>query len=309
MAESERGRLEAMLEVAEIGMIAGRDGEVINRLGSWRGFGGARRPLYGGGRSLELGQSPSGEPAIVLHEPAGEGPIPGAKMPYPLRTAGDEGVLYRFLRLADRAAGDRAVLRFARQHGILEFCPHGYPRLHSISWLPKEEHNCPSVAGMCTDWARYQPLAWYRREAGELNAILAAGAALERGRHPDPVDWADIPDATEEARRLPERAKREISYAVVSWLIKGGVQLGFHWQGKTKDTPLHGRGLWGVLARQLVSLLAGVGGLARCAGCGQMFAPRRQRVPGKRAWCEKPECRRARGRVATRESRMRTRAT
>jgi hypothetical protein len=167
---------------------------------------------------------------------------------------------------------------------------------------------------------------------------LRVAAALHRGAQPDSLDlkvlnsgWLfdyQVVDAstgrvtapsethvsieleflTNELRiPLTEVARDLLSWEVDYWLQVGGVRPTFAWPTKGRPAiAFEGRGLWGVIARQLAFRCLNDRPMATCSECGDFFSPTRKPRTGSRSWCSRPLCqKRGRWRAAKRDERAR----
>jgi hypothetical protein len=233
----------------------------------------------------------------------------------------DPGLFEKFLRLSQK--DEESVVRFAGRHGMLEVCPdHCRPFPHS----PKDpwESSCESYRGreLASDWIRV---------ADAVRAAILIGAKLQRKELPSADDWVPLlgEDGIDPRRGFrrkdfdPEAMEPQTIWVRRSidgdWAVLGS-RLNNWWSSSlpkpelrflpklTVEIDLRASSLWGLLVRELAFIVAKVEGFAVCAGCGELFSPKRRPAPGQRSWCGGAECRRVQFRLSKAAQRSRQKA-
>jgi len=184
--------------------------------------------------------------------------------------------LRNFIALAE--AEEKAILRYAREWGVLGLCEHLVPSAHSRECRPIGWPDC------CTE-----PITAWRRYAKEASILIKLSLDLARGTPPKKQDWAALP-----LRRSPrsvEAGRLLVAERVNQWLAWGGVRPTLTWRKDAPEMSLGGTNLFGVLAIQLMCAVSRTDGVAICCGCGAGYLPPyRKPRDGERHYCE--ECRR-----------------
>ena len=198
--------------------------------------------------------------------------------------------------LADFAAlgtaPPEAFLKFARRWGVLGLCQHqadgSPPLVMGHEWHPRlGTEGCRQ--------SRAGPLEYWRHYARVLRHLLDTGASL-RERH----------GLRPRSKRADEKVRlflRDCAWVTryFGCLRPVLVVEDFRFEVKLCGSFL-ATGLPAALTSQLLYTVASSVGLATCAGCGELFPPRRRPPPGQRAYCTKCGIR-----VAWREAQQRRR--
>lgn len=211
---------------------------------------------------------------------------------------------------------DETVFAFARRWGLLELCPAGLPRSHSVTELPSGVSPALSLAGAWTcsnalDSA--EPIRFWRYWVGQAAALARLGAELRAERQGRREDWEAIRAAGPWAvgphwdgirESLEENfadresdadgniwvLRGEIAHALDTWFRLAGVRHEVTWLGDYPRVELRATGLFAALGVILASLIGDTGGFAVCGGCGATFVPGRRLGPNDRSrYCE--QCR------------------
>lgn len=186
-----------------------------------------------------------------------------------------KGLLSAFIRLAD--APPEAFLSFAERFGPLMLCVHGLPLTHSEQCGP----------------TRSEPLAVWRQFAQQTRALVQIANALHNSEEVSRIDWAAIEtllpllELSADIPRTVERGRQAVTRLVNYWLLLGGVNLLFWWEGETPQVSLDGYGSFGTMATQLTFEIAKSSGIAVCSACGQPYFPERKPARGKRNYCQR----------------------
>jgi hypothetical protein len=243
------------------------------------------------------------------------------------------GLLRQFEQLAD-ASGDR-IVKYARRWGILGLCRHGLPmgfRRSGYPWWHEDE----CALGLYMDYGDggtfWEPLEGWRHWARQARGLLGIAASHRDGRLGRDEDWravrewgnlnamtglwtVEVDKETGELTRVPETPpqsrwprtldweRSELIHWVTDWLRLANVTLGLRSAGSGLRVVLDCNGLFGALAIQLVLVVGHSRGIAFCAHCSRPFLPAGSSGGGKRRYCDRDECKKARGADAARDYR------
>jgi hypothetical protein len=183
-----------------------------------------------------------------------------------------------FLKL--RSAGDRGIVRFAKEWGVLGLCGHGRPFTHNHRIDPWRQWSAPPCIP-----ARREPLSHWHKLIGEAAAIAQTAADLIAAEPLSKLSGAARETQKEQRalgwNRVIHRAQGWLTESAASWslFVSGppsergrllaatprSIQL-------TADCPM----LFDVLAFQLGQAVTRSEGLYLCTACNQPFF---------RAWC------------------------
>ena len=234
------------------------------------------------------------------------------------RVVGTPGVVGAFIRLAD--AGPPQFAAFAMRFGMLMHCRHGK------YWLgcPKNRSDkADELFSFCRPTFR-EPIDEWRTQARRIRAVLTCSGLIWQGENPEETDLADaarIPvkqldrfiralyeqtDGKRKVLRGRDVGQLLVENAVNQLLRRAMVAPQFRWSRDSCQMDLGGGGLLGALATEVALAVGKVERLVLCHNCGQPIVGRkRQPAVGRRAWCERPECKRARSAAAARDFRRR----
>jgi hypothetical protein len=234
-------------------------------------------------------------------------------------------VVYRFMRLVD--AGETEILDFARTYGPLWICKrHQIAAFHAP--LPSiigplgpgyasglDDIKADAVtASYCSpeklqDGRYAEPLEIWRRLATRAKSLLAAASKLKAGENIDADEWrrldgfsdSDFPGfwsyLTDPWWRLSENLNWWLAVAQARPYVapnNGSVRTSL---GTSSRDPHRLPSVLSVIAIQLILACQRHRVDVACAGCGQLFPPKGQPMPGQRVglhvarrnYC--PECR------------------
>jgi predicted RNA-binding Zn-ribbon protein involved in translation (DUF1610 family) len=185
-------------------------------------------------------------------------------------------LLAHFVGLA--AESPEAILRFARRWGSLGLCQH---RAGGSPLLVRGHPPDPALGGEACRLLLAEPLEAWRYYARLLHSLLTRAIALRKRRV---------------LRLRTQRAHDEVRLFLrdCHWVTRyfGCLHPVLIVEGCRFDVKLGGSflttGLPAALTSQLLFTLAGSAGLATCANCGKLFAPRRRPAAGQKAYC--PNC-------------------
>jgi hypothetical protein len=182
-------------------------------------------------------------------------------------TAPSSKLLSAFVALAD--APTKEIERYAKQCGVLGLCKHGLVWGHN--GMPGQNGNClPSGADAVERWRYF---------AGGFRFLLNEATRLHKAR----MLRSRSPKAAKEIDRFLKQV-----YAAVR--IFGCLRPILVVENGRFDVKLGGEGyatgLPAALTSQLLFTLAGASGLATCADCGRLFAPRRRPRKGQNSYCQ-----------------------
>jgi hypothetical protein len=99
-----------------------------------------------------------------------------------------------------------------------------------------------------------------------------------------PAPVSNLPPIDEQ---MSERARDLLGLLVDDLMRLGDVRLGFEWTGPLPEVNLEPGGLFGALAVDLAFAVGRASGFAFCDGCGDVYAPSRRPVRGKRSYCQR----------------------
>jgi hypothetical protein len=249
-------------------------------------------------------------------------------------------LLDEFIELGD-GPPDR-ILRFARRWGVLDLCvEHNFPGSHVPSFLPIEvgiERPCESRTKWEDGWwVGKEPVEVWKQFAREARSILTLAARLQLAKSGEKIKWLPVglsgfQRVYEEidgqiVRRAPDPESGGIMEAVAGrerladevngWLSLANIYPVFAWSEEDpKYNTLGGKGIrlaydhsvFGALTLQLLFAVSRTKGLAFCSNCSRPYIPKRRPVPGRRSYCHREECLRARGRDASRDRYAREKA-
>jgi hypothetical protein len=112
----------------------------------------------------------------------------GAMVQRDRRVKSREGLLERFIQLAEGSAAD--ILHYARRYGVLMICGHGLPISHRPTRLFNQDLGCrPAGWGGSKCW---EPLERWWHFARQARAMLHIANQLRRGLHGRRADWKQI---------------------------------------------------------------------------------------------------------------------
>lgn len=235
------------------------------------------------------------------------------------RVVGTPGVVGAFVRLAD--AGPPQFAAFAMRFGMLMHCRHGK------YWLgcPKNRSDKADEFSFCRPTFR-EPIVEWRTQARRIRAVLTCSGRIWQGENPEETDLADAggvqveglddlidelyeqTDGKRKVLRGREVGQLLVENAVNQLLQRAMVAPQFRWAPDSCQMNLRGGGLLGALATEVALAVGKVERLVLCHHCGQPIGRRgRQPAATRRAWCERPECKRARSAAAARDFRRRKR--
>ena len=271
------------------------------------------------GRPLALGRFWG--PDIVDLDEAGEGLVwPHGGTDTGRYRAADPRMLDAFVVLADAPA--ERILAYARRYGVLGLCEHGLPMSHNWAAVDPDQDLLIERLhrGEPLDWDRltratercfprqlerhwWEPLAGWRRYAGQARALLTIAAHLQAGRPAPADDWRALGETEQGFAMLealnPGTARTDLplqrwllQHHLNTWLQLAAVQPRVEWHDPhALHLRLDAHGVFGALAVQLVTAIGRVEGVALCSGCGRSYSPSRTSAAGRRNYC--PDCRAA----------------
>jgi hypothetical protein len=208
-----------------------------------------------------------------------------ARFEPPLRAKPAPNLLWEFVRLSDPDRAPEDVRSFAEKWGVLRLCRHGLPRAHPpMPTAPRGTLFCEDVAGDEFSGREevIQWLAWTSR----FRVVVSLFAAVRKQEAGQPDDWRLLrpdsppPASVDDASRLLSAEVQKILYV--------GLVLPIVDVARPRIT-IRGPGLFGMLAVQLLLLVAGTKALPFCASCRLPYAPERRPTHNRRNYC--PDCR------------------
>ncbi len=249
------------------------------------------------------------------------------------------GLLEKFLKL--RNGNTTAILRFAREHGVLGVLPYGTEKLSELTVSTRQRirylHPDQPIVPPPRTFQAFNPdiflrdqehVGRYTFEAIELwqfwaeqfTRALHVVAKLRQCEIPPAKEWPSTaePPSTEAPTAWMEfiiSSRREssknpwqellvyLNQEVGRWIDAAGIRL--------VQNPLRNRlelytpWLYSGLVLQIASAIVGSTGFAVCSSCSSPYAPARQPARNKRSYCE--DCKKQSGRDATRAYRDRRR--
>jgi hypothetical protein len=254
--------------------------------------------------------------------------VAGGNLVYTLSdtvTAGDEGLLRRFLLLAD--ADDESIANYAHEFGVLGLCMHGLP----WTWL----HDGENLGRACSEPMREdyeraaavfakgrspaaatafrEPLETWRLTARAYRSVIEMADRIQSRKPSDPHHMAaiaallpgygytraaDMPGAASATKGQIERAQIEWDRwhltEVLNELLDKAVRATVTYPARTDLRPqmrFAGRSLADALVLQLAMAVCRTGEAATCDGCGTVFVPSTRYKPreGQRRFCD--DCR------------------
>jgi len=186
-------------------------------------------------------------------------------------------VLPRFVGLAQ--ADTRAILAFARTHGVLGLCKHGRPAVHREDCMgmfaESESYEEP------TEW-QAEPLTHWRRYATVAGEMVRMSSMIHKGEFVDnnlgglaARDSLPIFELSFDFKS-PHEA---LEHMVNVWLDEGVVRPTFEWskEGGRPRVILAGFGLFGAIGVELLFRCAGAANMEFCTGCGKMYLREKRR--------------------------------
>lgn len=231
-----------------------------------------------------------------------------------------------FIKLTEGLDGDlpKRVRAFAQRYGVLGLCTqHELPAGHNSGCALRLGNEAwPAGYERIDDWRFYsQQARLIVRVAAQLHMDLLVPDDLM-----SQLAWADLKEdstpvwpnsGSPEQLHDPkfaamwwsstmERQRQTVCEVTNVWLALGGVRPSLYWFDSPPRTIFSGGSwLFGVLAIQLAYAVAKQPSreFDTCTACGQPITGRRLTREGYRAFCDKPECRRARARLAKRDQR------
>lgn len=221
----------------------------------------------------------------------------------------DDRLLDAFVKLHDDLEGKR-VLRYARQYGPLGICAdHDLPTSHN----PRPTHlgGYQGIAYWCetrgyhgrnteTGYDAWEPIAAWHLFARQAQAILDVAARLHEEELPRIEDWEVIyerqpgvdPGRWKARAKTASHERHILALILNEWLELGNVRPVISWRPQQSPAIELRAGLFGVIAMQLVQVVARTVGLWTCSGCGHGYAREtRPREGDERNYC--PGCRAA----------------
>ena len=215
--------------------------------------------------------------------------------------------LETFWKIGDATAeqAPQRILRFATRWGPLGLCStHGRPAEHTAE--------CGSELTaqlMDPTWAGSERIDDWLRIVTRSRAIMRVSIDLHAGRPVSRERWADVAADETYSPRI-ESQQFVIGVVISQWLREGRVAPVLWWGGReaTKPTLAFTRAtIFGVLALQLALTVASnslaSSSLNTCTNCGTPIARIRATRKGYRAFCDRPDCQRARWRLAKKDQR------
>jgi hypothetical protein len=209
--------------------------------------------------------------------------VANARLNPPLAAKPAPNLLREFVGLADGSPED--VRAFAAKWGVLHLCRHRLPRSHPpMPSAPRGTLYCEDVVG--DDIHGYEPVIQWLAWATVFRAVVSLVAKLrdkETGLH---SDWAVLrpgsppPTSLDDAGRLLDAEVQKILYV--------GLVVPIVDVARPRIT-IRGLGLYGMLAVQLLLLIAGTKTLPYCTACRLPYSPTRRPARGRRNYC--PTCR------------------
>lgn len=259
--------------------------------------------------------------------------------------SGDEGMLRRFLLLAD--ADDEVIADYAHEFGVLQLCVHGQPYL----WT----HFGPDLGKHCSeamrdDYERAQaifakgrspapatayrePLALWRRWALAFRLALELADRIQSRKpsdpeHTDALAWF-LPNGgyprVDQMSGADSASKAQLLRAQLDWdrwcladalnsLLDRAVRATINYCDRSDMRPrmrFAGRSLADALVLQLVMAVCRAEDVATCDGCGTVFVPSTRYKPraGQRRFCEACRAAGVPWKLAARDRRARQRET
>jgi hypothetical protein len=234
-------------------------------------------------------------------------------------------LLDRLVRLAKTTSTDQEVAAFCANYGLILLCrEHDRPVGH-LRDLDDPEDPYPCV--IPGDDTTYTSVGWLRNFARQCSAILNIAQRLQ-STGPDRgagtrEDWLVLdPDYAQrdgmtfdmhwQQRELTleeriEEDNEHLSEIVDHWLDIANVRLRvrINWTDYTPSLALGPTTLHGALVTSLATSIAR-GELAVCTACGRAYTPKRRTSPGRRNYCDDPDCKKARQAHAQRDHAART---
>lgn len=230
------------------------------------------------------------------------------KFGLPLFKTPSPHVLDGFMHLAD--ADDERILSFARRWGVLDLCEHGIPMTHDVihsRWDSGKVARCSPLPWERPDRppdpsAGREPLDLWRkwaRRARALMRIRAALLALEPGSADDWRSYFGDDQAAPGVRVETEHgASVELDMShlcnyVNAWMAVGqvGPRLVKQHGGSVVirfGATAGGGLLFGMIGLQMMARVSGLGSMAICSSCGELYKPKRAPAPSRLNFC--PDC-------------------
>lgn len=201
------------------------------------------------------------------------------------------GALDAFLKLSE--AEDAALLKFAKNFGVLGLCAHGRAFTHPDTVSVEARCDPLRLVRPCVP-TRCEPLSRWRELAREASDIVGGVADLLRR-----VPLSEVPVSNREGEaidrrvrwgHLVRRAQGWLTDSAVSWRLFGLVSSGTLEESLVTDARKLQLGaycpmLFDVLALQLAQAVTRGEGLYRCAACSTPFF-RAWRAGGHRVFCK-----------------------
>lgn len=230
------------------------------------------------------------------------------KFGLPLFKTPSPHVLDGFMHLAD--ADDERILGFARRWGVLDLCEHGLPVSHEViqtRWDSGKVARCAPLQWRKTEGppdllAGREPLELWRSWAGRARALMRIRAALLTFKPGNADDWmsylgddGSAPGARADVRygASVEWDMRLLCSCVNAWmaLAQVGPQLVRQQGGSVVirfGAAAKGGQLFGMIGLQMMARVSGLGSMAICSSCGELYKPNRAPTPSRLNFC--PDC-------------------
>jgi hypothetical protein len=268
-------------------------------------LGGARRERY---LSWE---DPKDEVAAYLRPLRGE------------RQANPERCLWEFIDLGIKP--EEEILAFANARGVLGLCRHDMPASHNApadEWLREDEDRAQEaiIKGYRCTMQRREPIAAWRLWAQRFRAVLSIAAELAYDRPGSTADWEvlhsmvrDEPSGSYPTLEVYRGESLEDEWGRLHDVLDYWTRIGQvcpvpQWGGlQGLRLVLAGKGLFGMLAAQLVTVVSSHQGVVKCSRCRRLTATRHKPRRDQPVYCS-DDCRHEAMKEVVRESQRRRRA-
>ena len=220
------------------------------------------------------------------------------------------GMLNAFLGLPKGRT--EAVMRFARRHGVLSLCRHGFAEGHQMPGPGNADGNIEWCGNLTVE-----PIAKWIDLAHRFRSLAAIAADLHRGGRGRPEDWARLPTWYGRPRtdfpgsKDVDECQREFTAELRNVIGQAGLRWEFEWTeaGPKMDlirSEMPGFSIYWILVRELVFLVSRTEGIVFCGNpeCGlPLLSPKRRPTATRRAYCQSCRDGNAKSRLGQRKRR------
>lgn len=180
------------------------------------------------------------------------------------------------------------IEKFARRHGALGLCKHGWPLGH---YLRSGQTRCYDRE--LSGHVLRERLDSWRRLAVHAASIMKLAASLAEGKPGSRDAWAEfgsewlIAGWAVHALEVTDvrEGRQRLARAVSILLMQAEVVPRIEWDGRQPSFGLTSHTLIGVIGVALLSTLLRSRALATCAACGQPYLPKRKPQEGRLSFC------------------------